>query len=259
MTTAQSTPSYARPIEAVVFDMDGLLLDTERLSRRSWIASGADLGLDIPISALTAIIGGRRNSVEATFRAELGDDFPVDALYERHAVHYYANLNSASAESLRKPGVLALLDWMDSVGMRRAIATSTLTAGAAKKLALSELSTRFDIVVTGDQVAHSKPAPDIFLEAASRLGVPPEHCVAFEDSDLGMLSALSAGMRVIGVPDLKPMHDDVRPRVHAVLESLEHAVPVLSQWLQDHALGRAVGDSRSRPAETPDTGFRAST
>jgi HAD superfamily hydrolase (TIGR01509 family) len=224
------TTSGVRPIAAVVFDMDGLLLDTERLSRRAWLAGGADLGVTLPLEALSSIIGRRRPEVEAVFLAAMGEDFPVAELYVRHAEHYHAQLRAANGEQLRKPGVLALLDWLDVQGIPRAIATSTLAAGASEKLSLAGLRERFPVVVTGEQVPRSKPSPDIFLEAARRLGVSPTDCVAFEDSDLGLEAALAAGMRAVAVPDLKPIPPTLASRVGAVIPSLHDALGLLQHW-----------------------------
>lgn len=214
-------------VRAVVFDMDGLLLDTERLSRASWFAAGRDLGVELPMPVLQRIIGRRRAEVEAQFLAALGDTFPVGELYARHSVHYQQALAATSPGELRKPGVLSLLAWLDGAGIPYAIATSTLAAAAATKLALADLSERFPVVVTGEQVARSKPAPDIYLEAANRLGVSPARCVAFEDSDLGLEAAMAAGMRAVAVPDLKPVHPEITSRVAATLRSLEDAVEML--------------------------------
>lgn len=221
-----------RTIAAVVFDMDGLLLDTERLSRRAWLAGGRDLGVELPMTALTSIIGRRRPEVEAEFRAAMGESFAVDALYERHAVHYHALLAETPAAALRKPGLDALLHWLDAHAVPRAIATSTLAAGAAHKLALAELTSRFPVVVTGEQVARSKPAPDIFLEAARRLDLDPTVCVAFEDSDLGLEAAMAAGMLAIAVPDLKPLPDAVTSRAAAQLRALDEAIAWLAPRLR---------------------------
>lgn len=216
-------------IRAVLFDLDGLLLDTERLSRRAWLAGGADLGLDLPIDVLDTIIGRRRAEVEHEFLAALGADFDTAALYERHGVHYRAQLDTIAPSALRKPGVDDLLDWLDARDVPRAIATSTLARGAAEKLQLAALHTRFSVVVSGEQVPHSKPAPDIYLEAARRLDVSPAACVVFEDSDVGLEAALAAGMRAVAVPDLKPLPDLLLRRVHGRLETLADA----AAWLGD--------------------------
>jgi HAD superfamily hydrolase (TIGR01509 family) len=219
-------------VRGIVFDMDGLLLDTERLSRAAWLAGAQDLGEELPLQALTTIIGRRRPEVEAEFRAALGDAFPVAALYERHGVHYMAALEAATPLDLQKPGVPAVLDWLEHARIPFAIATSTLGPGAAKKLELAGLTERFSVVVTGEQVSRSKPAPDIFLEAARRLGVPAVQCIAFEDSDLGLEAALAAGMQAVAVPDLKPLPDGLRARVLAVLPSLADAVPMLERHVR---------------------------
>jgi HAD superfamily hydrolase (TIGR01509 family) len=224
--TPAATRETAAPdtVHAVIFDMDGLLLDTERLSRRAWLAGGADMGVTLPLDVLTTIIGRRRPEVEAEFVRALGEQFEVDTLYARHAHHYRMQLRASTADTLRKPGAIALLDWLSARGVPVAVATSTLADGAREKLTLAGLHDRLPIVVTGEQVPRSKPAPDIFLEAARRLGVPPDACLAFEDSDLGLEAALAAGMRAVAVPDLKPLPITLTPRLTAMLTSLQEAL-----------------------------------
>jgi beta-phosphoglucomutase-like phosphatase (HAD superfamily) len=215
-------------LAGVIFDLDGLLLDTERLSRRAWLAGAADLGVDVPVAVLDTIIGRRRAEVEHEFLQVMGADFDTAALYERHGVHYRAQLDTITPLALRKSGVDALLDWLDTHAIPRAIATSTLARGAAEKLQLAALTERFPVVVTGEQVPRSKPAPDIYLEAARRLDVAPGMCVVFEDSDVGLEAALAAGMRAVAVPDLKPLPDHLLRRVNARLETLADA----ALWLE---------------------------
>jgi beta-phosphoglucomutase-like phosphatase (HAD superfamily) len=213
-------------VEAVIFDLDGLLLDTERISRAAWMAAATALDVTLPIATLNTIIGRRRGEVEHEFRAALGEDFDTTALYAHYATHYQDGLAATPADQLRKPGVLELLDWLDGTRIKRAIATSSLAVHAADKLARSDLASRFPIVVTGEQVARSKPAPDIFVEAAWRVGVAPHACVAFEDSDLGLEAALGAGMRAVAVPDLKPLPGSILTRTVATLATL-HEAPLL--------------------------------
>jgi len=248
----RDVPMHA--VAAVVFDMDGLLLDTERLSRRAWLAGGADLGVTLPMATLTSIIGRRRPEVEAEFLAALGAEFPVEALYARHAAHYHAQLRATPAAQLRKPGVLELLAWLEAAAIPTAIATSTLAEGAAEKLMLAGLAERFPVVVTGEQVARSKPAPDIFLEAARRLDVSPGACVAFEDSDLGLEAALAAGMRAVAVPDLKAVPDALALRITARIATLSDAVPLLQALMNrahapEHQRVRAPGGAVPHAAE----------
>lgn len=100
-----------------------------------------------------------------------------------------------------------------------------------KKLSAVNLAGRFDAIVGGDEVAHGKPAPDIFLEAARRLHVPPTNCIALEDSENGVRAAHAAGMRVIMVPDLKLPDDDIRALAHRVLPSLHEAQQALREMM----------------------------
>ncbi len=235
--------SQRSEVRAVIFDMDGLLLDTERLSRASWLAGGADMGMELPMTVLTTIIGRRRAEVELEFTRALGEHFDTDTLYARHAHHYHAQIAASSPAQLQKPGALALLEWLRARRVPVAVATSSLAAGARNKLMRAELQPLLPVVVTGEQVARSKPAPDIYLEAARRLGVPPQYCMAFEDSDLGLVAALAAGMRAVAVPDLKPLPASLDARLTATLGSLHEAVA-----LCEALIGAKTRDALSAPA-----------
>lgn len=187
------------PFDAVVFDLDGTLIDTESLCNDAGVEACARLGL--PVSA-------------AFFEGLAGiDDRTRVRLIEEHTggtvdlAVFLAEWDRLCTERFQagipvKDGALALLDRLDAMGMPLALATSSRRGPAREKLDGSGLASRFRIVVTFDDVAAAKPAPDPYLLAAERLGVDPRRCLAFEDSDPGARSANAAGLTVVQVPDL---------------------------------------------------------
>jgi len=185
---------------AVLFDMDGLMLDTEPLAMRAWHETAGALGVAFDEELCRRLVGHNFAGCRALIRAHYPDDYPVEALLARWHETYDAIV--AREGVAVKTGVHELLDWLDEVRLPRAIATSTRRARAAAKLTEAGLLARFDALVGGDEVAHGKPAPDIYLEAARRLAVEPEHCVVLEDSEPGARAGLAAGMMVVVVPDL---------------------------------------------------------
>ena len=155
---------------------------------------------------------------------------PSEVLAEMYAVKDRRMREAIAQGRLTvKPGLWRLLDWLDKHAVPRAVASSTYRELVLKKLSAARLLDRFHAIVGGDEVAHGKPAPDIFLEAARRLSAPPNRCVVLEDSDNGARAALSAGMRVIVIPDLKLPAADVQQSAWRVLTSLEEAIQALGQ------------------------------
>jgi len=186
-----------RTPRAIVFDMDGLMLDTERLDRRLWQEAARVRGLAFPDALHDTLIGRRARDSEQSLREHFGPDFPLEAI--KAEVHAQWLLQAAAGMPC-KPGLEALLDRLDAAALPRAVATSTARARAL--LSLGELAPRFDSLSCGDEVVHGKPAPDIFLLAAQRLDIAPEHCLVLEDSPAGLAAARAAGMTVILIPDL---------------------------------------------------------
>lgn len=207
----------ACPIEAVVFDMDGLLLDTERLSFKAYCRTSEVFGLVADEALFMSLIG--LNHVAGTARLAEGlAGFADAALFDQHWQREFAE--HAEAGIPVKPGVTALLDGLAAAGIPYAIATSTKTETALKHLAATGLVERFGVLVGGDQVRHGKPAPDIYLEAAARLGTRPTLCAAFEDSENGVRAAMAAGMTTVQIPDLKHPTDDFLRLGHLVAPDL---------------------------------------
>ncbi len=211
-------PRPQRRPSAVVFDMDGLMLDTERLALRCWAEAAARLGLEFDAALIPAMIGRNSRDSRVLVLERHGDDFPIDRLMQASQETYDAIV--AREGVAVKPGLVALLDWLDAMRIPRIVATSTRRARAESKLAQADLLARFAALVGGDEVANGKPLPDIFLLAAARLGMAPADCIVLEDSEPGVRGALAAGMIPIMVPDTLEPSADLLARGVLVLPSL---------------------------------------
>lgn len=211
------------PCRALLFDMDGLMVDSEPLwfdvEREFARARGGDWTEELG----TACIGQGMVNTLRVMHESFG--FPVDV--ERDASVIVELFVSRVAELALKPGFEALLSEARSRGVPTALASSSARRLVEATLARFGVRERFDAVVTGDCVAHPKPAPDIFLEAARRLGVPPEECVVLEDSLAGVRAARAAGMRVIAVPEGSPSAE-MTAQADAVVVDLHAAHALLS-------------------------------
>ncbi len=216
----------ARRPAALVLDMDGTLLDTEPLAARAWGDAAAALGLPFDPELPIRLIGRGFSDCRALIVEHHGDDYPTDRLMSRWHAAYDAIVEREGL--VLKPGVEALFEWLDAEGIARAVATSTRRARALAKLEQVALAPRLHALVGGDEVERGKPAPDIFLAAAARLGVSPSACVVLEDSDAGALGAIAAGMIPIVIPDLKPPSSDVLRSKPLVVESIHAALALLA-------------------------------
>ena len=181
---------------AVIFDLDGTLLDTEAITMAAGIEAFASMGIDVDPAFLHGLVGKDDKTGGAIIRAAFPD---LDPLRFDRAWVAGSRRRMAAGIPL-KPFARELLDL---IALPRAIATSSGRESAARKLAVSRLPA-FAHVVTFDDVDRPKPAPDPYLLAARLLGVDPASCLAFEDSDTGAASARAAGMTVVQVPDLVP-------------------------------------------------------
>ena len=190
----------SRAPAAVLFDMDGLLLDSERVALAIMSACAAELGLVWNHQVGLRIIGRSVIDSNRILREHYGDDARLDALPGAFRTRYDRHIDDHAIPL--KPGVMQLLDLLDAHGIAHAVATSTQRERAARKLERNGLLPRFDALVGGDDVERGKPAPDIFLAAARALGVAPARCLVLEDSNAGARAGLAAEMAVVMVPDL---------------------------------------------------------
>lgn len=204
-------------IRAVIFDMDGLMLDTEVIYRQVWQQAARMQGFVLTDEHYLPFVGRTTRDAEADMARMFGPSFDLARFRADWPRIWHAFITQHSIP--RKPGLHALLDLLDADGYRKAVATSTVYAEALETL--GTLIERFDALVTGDMVRHGKPAPDIFLLAAERLGTTPDECLVLEDSEAGVAAAHAAGMRVICVPDLKQPAPEIARKATAIYQTLD--------------------------------------
>jgi HAD superfamily hydrolase (TIGR01509 family) len=195
-------PQPLRRPQAVIFDMDGLMLDTERLAPRAWVDAAIALGVEFDLALTQPMVGRNFRDCASIITDRYGAAFPTADLMKAWHVAYDAIV--AREGIALKAGLLALLDWLEGEDIPKAVATSTRRDRAQAKLVQTGLLPRFTALVGGDEVVLGKPAPEIFLIAAHRLGQPAAGCIVLEDSEPGVRAALAAGMIPIMVPDLHP-------------------------------------------------------
>jgi HAD superfamily hydrolase (TIGR01509 family) len=223
---------------AVVLDMDGLMLDTERIAVECWIESARVSGWEISRETCLAMVGLDHRASRQKLLDAGGHSFPLDEVSKRGRVRYLERLRGEGVEL--KPGIVELLDWLDARGVPKAVATSTICELAMEKLELAGLRARFETIVCGDQVPKTKPAPDVYLSATRRLGVDPRACIALEDSDVGLRAAHAAGLACIVVPDMMPPREEYAGLAHRVVESLGEARGVIEGLLGIRGSGTNV-------------------
>jgi HAD superfamily hydrolase (TIGR01509 family) len=196
-----------RTPKAVVFDMDGLLFDTEAIVREAMQAATPRLGVDMPEAVFLSLIGLGGEASRARLLEHYGATFDIDAFWKAVDEDFHRLIEG---RQYLRAGVIEFLDWLDHTNIPRAIATSSPHRHVQTNLMTHGLTGRFDVIVAHGDYENGKPHPAPFLTAAKKLGVAPEDCLALEDSLNGVRSACAAGMMTVMVPDLITPTDDIR-------------------------------------------------
>lgn len=214
-----------RPIRGVLFDMDGLVLDSERLYTRFWIEAAHALGF--PMTLQQAL--GLRSLGKIPAQAHLDRCFGPGADYDTIRSKRIELMNAYIARHgiAPKPGIFELLDALDTKGIPTAITSSSPMDSIRKHLTDNGLYHRFCKLCSGHEVPNGKPAPDIYLLGARELGLDPEECLALEDSPAGILSAYRAGCLPVMVPDQDQPDTDTLPLLYAKADSLADVIGLL--------------------------------
>lgn len=208
--------------------MDGLLIDTEAVYLDALQDAARDLEVEMPMEFCHSMIGISGRECDVMIQNLYGAGFRIDHFRERFSGHAKRRLDMHLPV---KPGVVEMLDFLARRGLKLAVATGSGRITADRHLARAGLIDRFAAVATRDDVLNAKPAPDVYLEAARRLGVAPEHCIAFEDSNVGLTAAHAAGTMAFMVPDILPPLPEVRAKCLRVFDDLHEARRLLEDSL----------------------------
>lgn len=214
-------------IQAVIFDMDGLMFDTERLCALAWDEAGRQLGIGPAGYMNRKTLGLTLPMAREVWRQTFGADFDLDEL-DRLTKAFFNRYYAEHGVPV-KPGLYELLDYLKRRGYQTAVASSTREEEVKRCLKSAGIQNRFDAVIGGDRLTASKPAPDIYLKACAELGVRPEGCMALEDSRNGILSASRAGLQTVMIPDQWQPDEATRSLLYAQCGRLDEVIALLEK------------------------------
>jgi len=208
--------------QAAIFDMDGLLLDTERVALHAFQQACDRLSLPFLKPVYLNIIGQNAKGIEETILAGYGCDLDYFTLRSVWMEYYHGVVEHQAIPI--KEGVINLLEWLTAQQIPMTVATSSAQRSANIKLQLSGLNKYFDRITTGCEVSQGKPHPEIFLLAAERLNTAPQHCLGFEDSNNGVRAGVAAGLQMFQIPDLVTPDSDIIALGHTITPSLSNVL-----------------------------------
>ena len=214
-------------IEAIVFDMDGLLFDSERIVQRSWEEAGNQLGLEHMGETIYHTLGMNLAGRNHYFRNTIAKDFPCEEFAKQARIWFYKIVNEEGLPM--KNGARKLLEYGKVNGYRMAIATSSRKEYALKNLKAAKIYDFFDAGVFGDMVQHAKPDPEIYLKACDSIGAAPANCIALEDAPAGIRAAYAAGMKPIMIPDLVAPTPEIEALLYETCDTLLGVIGILEK------------------------------
>lgn len=216
-------------VKAVLFDMDGLMFDTEALNMKGWKAAGKLRGLDMSEELIHGHIGANIATTKRLMNEHFGEGFDFDAVRKDRIDYAFSHIEKHGTPL--KKGLKELLAFLRKKGLKTAVASSSERRFVEFYLEHAALEHAFDALICGDMVAagRGKPEPDIFLLAASTLGVAPAECLVLEDSYNGILAAHRAGIRSVMIPDLLPPTPETDALCFRRVDALPDVIPILEE------------------------------
>ena len=217
-------------LSGVILDLDGVLIDTESISKRAWVKAAEEFGFIFSDLLYSKIAGRSVLSARREIEEETEGFIDLESYIERSTFLYNEEMNCNGVQMMI--GVLELLEFLDQANLSAAIATSTSRFQADRKLNRSGLQGKIKVIVTGDQIENGKPAPDLFLLAAQKIFTPPGQCVVIEDAEAGIIGAKSAGMIPIMVPSTIAPSTTVKELSHAIVPSLHEVLEIIRELVE---------------------------
>lgn len=217
-------------IKCAIFDMDGLMFDTERVVGDKLIEVGKEFGYNIPFSLRIQMLGHTKKDNLELFKKTYGEDFPFEEVMKHRIEKVNAYYREYGVPV--KKGLFKLLSYLKDNHILVAVCSSTDHKIVQSHLDSTSVSQYVDYVIGGDQVENSKPDPEIFLKAVRHFNLHPQDCMVFEDSRSGILAAHNGGIPVICVPDLVTHDQDITDLTYSTVKDLEEAISVLEEMKQ---------------------------
>ncbi|MGN0585127.1 MAG: HAD family hydrolase [Ruminococcus sp.] len=212
-------------IKGIIFDMDGLILDTEKYYFKCWTESAEEFGFHLKPRHALAIRSLSAVYAERYLKKALGEDFDYHAVRARRRELVQAEIDKKGIEV--KPGAKELLEYCREKHILTAVATATPTEKAVQHLKNAGLVDLFSMVIGGDSIERGKPAPDIYIKAAAALKLDASDCLALEDSPNGIISAFSAGCKPVMIPDLTEPEEMLKPLLYEWVPALSEVIDIL--------------------------------
>ncbi len=209
-------------IKGAVFDMDGLMFDTETLVYNAWQRVMDDHSFKYNFETFKQTVGKRSVDVKKMYEEMYGETFDFALMREEANVYFRKAINDFGVP--KKKGLVNILEHLKSKGVKIALATSTSSQTAMWLIEDADVKKYFDKFVCGNMVTHGKPHPEVFLTAAKELQLDPQDCIALEDSLNGIKSAHNAGMKPIMVPDMLQPSEEIKPMLFALCKDLDEAI-----------------------------------